>query len=153
MAAKTSKNYTAIDGACHCENIRFILRWPGAVTEIPVRQCGCTFCQKHQGAWTSHQDATLGVDFEDATLVSKYRFGTKTADFCVCAVCGVVPFVLSEIDSRQHAVVNVNAFEHSGGYSFAVSSTNFDGEQTQGRLERRKRNWISRVEFIDCITR
>jgi len=77
--------------------------------------------------------------------VSKYNFGTKTADFYICSVCGVVPLVLSEIDDRQYAVVNVNTFEDLGRLSLSSSPTNFDGEDTGSRLERRKRNWISDV--------
>ena len=144
---KETQNFTAIIGGCHCGNIRFVLRWPKSDTEIPVRKCGCTFCQKHTGAWTSHQNAELVVEFIDAKNVSKYGFGTNTADFCVCSICGVVPIVLSEIDDRVYAVVNVNTLEDINEFSFAISSTNFDGEDTEGRLERRKRNWIPSVEF------
>lgn len=76
-----------------------------------------------------------------------YQFGTKTADFYVCSECGAVPFVLSEIDGNQYAVVNVNAFENVDTSSFSDSNTNFDGEAVGGRLERRKRNWIPDVQI------
>lgn len=139
------RKYTPIDGACHCGNIHFVLRWPNSEPVIPVRKCGCTFCHKHAGSWTSHRNAELVVEINDRSLVSNYEFGTKTADFCVCSVCGVVPFVLSEIDDKQYAVVNVNTFQESGNFSFSSAPTNFDGEDTEGRLKRRKRNWISNV--------
>jgi len=141
-----------IDGACHCGNIRFDLRWPGSESDIPIRKCGCTFCQKHGGAWTSHRKSELFVRTKDPSLVSKYRFGTKTAEFYVCSVCGVVPFVLSYIDEKQYAVVNVNSFAETGRFSFSASSTDFDGEDTGSRLERRKRNWIPSVLFIESST-
>ena len=147
MSAETVRELTSINGACHCGNIRFELRWPKPDSPIPVRKCGCTFCQKHGGAWTSHRGATLSVEFGDRSLVSKYRFGTKTADFHVCSVCGVVPLVSSQIDDRQYAVVNVNTFEDTGILSFTSSKTDFDGEETGGRLERRKRTWIPDVRF------
>jgi hypothetical protein len=135
----------SINGACHCGNIRFVLEWPESEPEIAVRKCGCTFCQKHTGAWTSHRNSLLAVEIDDRSLVSKYNFGTKTADFYVCSVCGVVPVVLSEIDERLYAVVNVNTFEGVDSLSFINSSTNFDSENTEIRLERRKRNWIPNV--------
>ena len=141
------RDITLINGACHCGNVRFVLRWPEADPGIPVRKCGCTFCQKHTGAWTSHPSAELVVEIDDRSLVSHYRFGTKTADFCVCSVCGVVPFVLSDIGDNQYAVVNVNTFEDIGGFTLSCSSTDFDGEDTESRLERRKRNWIPKVRF------
>ena len=139
------RELTSINGTCHCGNIRFVLRWPESEPTIPVRNCGCTFCQKHTGAWTSHRNSELVVEIDDRSLVSKYNFGTKTADFYVCSVCGVVPLVLSEIDDRQYAVVNVNTFEDIGRLSLSSSSTNFDGEDTGSRLERRKCNWIPNV--------
>jgi hypothetical protein len=146
------RKHTPIDGACHCRNIRFVLRWPDSEPVIAVRKCGCTFCHKHAGAWTSHRSAELVVEINDRSLVSNYNFGTKTADFCVCTVCGVVPFVLCEIDDRQYAVVNVNTFQEVGSFSFSSAPTNFDGEDTKGRLDRRKRNWISNVRLDGFAT-
>jgi hypothetical protein len=87
------------------------------------------------------------AEIKDSSFVSKYRFGTKTADFYVCSVCGVVPFVISKIDDRLYAVVNVSSFEEIGTLSFSSSSTDFDGEDTGSRLERRKRNWIANVKI------
>lgn len=130
------RELTPIGGSCHCGNIRFALRWPKSETDIPVRMCGCSFCQKHKGAWTSHRQSELAIQIEDQSLVSKYRFGTGTADFFVCSVCGVVPFVVCEIDENSYAVVNVNAFEKTPGFSFSSSSIDFDGEDTSSRLER-----------------
>ena len=144
--------HTAINGRCHCGNIRFVLDWPSTETEIPIRRCGCTFCQKHGGAWTSHRDARLGIETRDPAALSKYRFGTGTADFHVCSICGIVPFVLSDIDDNLYAVVNVNTFEDAGGFSFSSTATDFDGEDTGDRLERRQRNWIPRVQIAGTVT-
>lgn len=138
---------TQIYGNCHCGNIRFELSWPAAPAEIPVRKCGCTFCQKHKGAWTSQSKSSVSVQIADQSLVSKYQFGTRTADFYVCSVCGVVPIVVSEIDEGLYAVVNVNSFVANPSITFSTSNTNFDGEGTDDRLERRKRNWIPDVLF------
>ena len=79
-----------IEGKCHCGNIRYVLDWPGEGTDISIRACGCTFCTKHGGNWTSHRGAELAAEIHDAALLSKYRFGTQTADFYVCARCGAV---------------------------------------------------------------
>ena len=136
-----------IEGSCHCGNISYRLDWPGDRTGIAVRACGCTFCTRHGGAWTSHRDAELVATVRDESAVSEYRFGTETADFCVCARCGVVPFVVSMIENHQYAVVNVNTFEGIDPASLIRTATNFDGEDTGSRLERRKRNWIPRVHI------
>jgi hypothetical protein len=136
-----------IDGKCHCGNIRYVVVWPDGQQTIQVRACGCTFCAKHGGKWTSHRDARLIAKHEDPALVSQYRFETKTADFYVCARCGAVPFVTSTIEDTLYAVVNVNTFEGVDRALLVESSTNFDGEGTGERLDRRKRNWIPNVEI------
>lgn len=136
-----------IEGKCHCGNIRYVLDWPGEGSDISVRACGCSFCTKHGGNWTSHCGAELVAEVRDAALLSKYRFGTQTAEFYVCARCGAVPFVTSTIDDRLYAVVNVNTFEGINASSLARTATNFDGEGTGDRLERRKLNWIPSVRI------
>ena len=79
--------------------------------------------------------------------MSKYRFGTATADFYVCARCGVAPFVTSAIDGGLYAVVNVNTFEGIDPATLVRTATHFDGEGAGERLDRRKRNWIPRVRI------
>jgi hypothetical protein len=44
-------------------------------------------------------------------------------------------------------VVSVNAFEGIEPSRLKRSPANFDGEGTDSRLERRKRNWIADVRF------
>ncbi len=137
-----------IRGKCHCGNISFTLAWDPAPTEIPARACTCTFCQKHGGIWTSYPAGTLKVTLADPAAVSSYSFGSRTADFHVCARCGAVPVVTSRIDGNLYAVVSVNAFE---GVDPALiqraAAATFDGETEATRLARRKRNWIGQVEF------
>jgi hypothetical protein len=136
-----------IEGTCHCGNIRYALDWPGDGADIRIRACGCTFCTKHGGSWASHPDSELVAEVGDASILSKYRSGTGTADFYVCARCGAVPFVTSAIDDHVYAVVNVNTFEGIDPSSFVRASTNFDGEGSGERLERRKRNWVRTVRI------
>lgn len=139
------QNHTIIDGACHCKNIHYALAWPGDIADIPVRECGCDFCQQHGGSWTSNPQANLNVTIHDESATSRYRFGTGTAEFHVCSNCGVVPFVTSEIDGSLYAVVNVRTFLNIDTEGLERSPANFDGEDTRARLDRRKRKWISSV--------
>lgn len=136
-----------IPGKCHCGNIAFTLAWDPDPVEIPARACGCSFCVKHGGVWTSYPRGVLKVAVQDRRRVSAYAFGTKTAEFHVCASCGVVPVVTSRIDGRLYAVVSVNAFENVDPARLRRAPANFDGEGEGERLERRKRNWIGAVEF------
>ena len=136
-----------IRGRCHCGNISFRLDWDPDPVEIPARSCDCTFCVKHGGTWTSYPAGRLEVAIEDPALVSRYEFGTKTATFHVCARCGVVPVVTSDLDGRTYAVVSVKAFENVDPSMLRPGPVSFDGEGVESRLARRKRNWIAEVKF------
>lgn len=138
-----------IRGSCHCGNISFTLDWAPEPTEIPARACTCTFCVKHGGVWTSCPTGSLEITVKQSSRVSKYAFGTKTADFHVCTQCGVAPVVTSEIDGRLYAVVSVNAFEGvDPSLLKRPAAATFDAETEEVRLARRKRNWIGSVEYI-----
>jgi len=65
----------------------------------------------------------------------------------VCASCGAVPFVTSEIESRLYAVVNVNSFEGIDPASLVKSAADFEGESTDSRLARRRQRWIPEVSI------
>jgi hypothetical protein len=136
-----------IEGGCHCGNIRYALDWPGEAAGIRARACGCSFCVKHGGVWTSHPGARLAAEVGDASVLTRYRFGTGTADFHVCARCGAVPYVTSAIEGRLYAVVNVNTFEGIDPAALSRSPASFDGEGVGDRLGRRKRNWIAEVRL------
>ena len=136
-----------IIGRCHCGNLAYELFWTGDPGAIPARACGCTFCTKHGGVWTSHPASRLRVIVRDAGRISRYEFGTRTATFHICAQCGVPALVTSDIDGRTYAVVNVNTFDNVDAASLRRSPASFDGEDVESRLARRRRNWISTVEF------
>jgi hypothetical protein len=139
-----------ISGSCHCGNIAFSLAWPGESLEIPARACGCSFCVKHGGVWTSNPNSALSVNVADGALVSKYSFGTRTATFHVCSRCGAVPFVTSDLDAHLYAVVNVNTFQDVDPSCLRRASADFESEDVESRLARRKRNWIANVRFVEA---
>ena len=132
-----------IHGSCHCGNIVFDLAWPGE-PPVPTRACTCTFCRKHGAAWTANPSASLDIRFRDASRVSQHEFGTRTAQFHVCQVCGVVPVCTSDIEGRRYAVVNVRTFDGEVPVADPVS-VSFDGEGEDDRLTRRARGWIGTV--------
>jgi hypothetical protein len=138
-----------INGKCHCGNIAFELEWDESLPKIPARACGCTFCLKHGGVWTSNPKSRLAVVIRDPSLVSKYAFGSRTATFHVCARCGTVPLVTSEIANRLYAVVNVNVLENIEESWLGRDAANFEGEDVESRLARRKHNWIADVRIVE----
>jgi hypothetical protein len=140
-----------INGKCHCGNIAFELEWEGDTAEIPARACGCSFCVKHGGVWTSNPNSRLSVTIRDISLVSKYAFGSRTATFHVCSRCGAVPLVTSEIANQLYAVVNVNVFENVDPSRLNRAAASFEGEDSESRLARRRRSWIADVRIADGV--
>ena len=138
-----------INGKCHCGNITLELEWDGDPREITVRACACSFCIKHAGIWTSNPSSRLAVIVSDPAFVSKYAFGTRTATFHVCSRCGSVPLVTSEIDNHLYAVVNVNVLENVDQSWLRRAAADFEGENVESRLARRKRNWIANVYITE----
>ena len=137
-----------VSGSCHCGNISFALDWQPDPVEIPARACGCSFCVKHGGVWTSCPAGRLRITVRKPQSVSRYEFGTRTAQFHICRDCGIVPVVTSLIEGRLYAVVSVNAFDNVDDSKLDRKPASFDGESEGDRLARRQRHWIGDVEFI-----
>jgi hypothetical protein len=140
-----------IRGSCHCGNIAFRFDWGTDPLEIPARACDCTFCVKHGGVWTSNPKGALEVAVRDRSRVTKYAFGTKTADFHICADCGAVPLVTSEIEGRLYAVVSVNAFDNVDRAMLRPGPASYGREEVGERLDRRKSRWIPSVRFVETL--
>jgi hypothetical protein len=137
-------------GACHCRNISFTLAWVPDPAEIVARVCGCSFCTKHGGVWTACPTGELRVAVEDPAQVSLYAFATRTATFHVCARCGVVPLVTSEIAGRIYAVVSATVLDVDPALVRRVPAS-FDDESLDDRLARRARGWIANVEGASVV--
>ena len=138
-----------IHGNCHCGNIAFTLHWEPDPERIPARACSCSFCTRHGGVWTSLPSGRLEVTIKEHALVSRYAFGTQTADFHVCARCGVVPVVTDSVDGRLYAVVNVNTFDDAAAALVERAPVVFADEDAATRSARHQRNWIGDVRFSD----
>lgn len=132
-------------GSCHCGNIKVTLHWPDDAATIPVRACGCNLCTKHGAVWTSHPEGSFQLHIADPSQATEYRFGTKTAELHLCLNCGIIPAVTCTMDGGQYAVLNVNTFDDVDRARFDSSPTDFEGETTESRLARRRRNWTPRA--------
>lgn len=135
-----------LHGSCHCGNLRYVLDWPGEPPAIPGRACSCSFCTRHGAVWTAHPEARLAIEAGDAAAVSRYAFDTRTAQFLVCARCGVAVACTSRIRGRDHAVVNARTFDDAT-VRIEQAPVSFDGEDEAGRLRRRAQRWIGDVRF------
>jgi len=134
-----------IAGSCHCGNIAFTLDWRPEPDAIPARACTCSFCTRHGAVWTACPGGSLSIAIADAARVSPYAFGTRTAQFHVCAQCGVVPAATSDIDGRRYAVVNVRTFSDLDLALLRIARVTHTDADEAARLARRQRSWIADV--------
>ena len=134
-------------GSCYCGNIRFVFATDKSDDELPRRECQCGFCVLHGRIATSDRDGELRIAIEAPENVSKFRFGHRTADFYVCRECGMIPVVTSEIDGATRGIADVRMIE---GFAWSRSETSrhdFEGEEVNDRLDRRKGYWTGTVIF------
>ena len=132
---------TTLRGACHCGNLRLELEAGVPAADLPARACSCSFCRARRARWTSAPTGGVVLTVADASSLSRYRFGTRTADFLLCRRCGVHIAAVSEIDGALYAVVNVDCIAALRDIAPADDTVSFDGEGVDDRLARRKRSW------------
>lgn len=127
-------------GQCHCGNLSVRLSTSHPVSAMVARACSCTFCRPRHLRWTSDPEGHVELAVRDVRELSRYRFGTETADFLVCRHCGQVVAAVT-LDADARAVVNVDVLERSADFPEA-EARDFDGEDVASRLARRSRGWM-----------
>ncbi len=126
---------TTVHGECHCGNLSFEFECGLASDEIQLRACDCSFCRRYQTKCFSHPEATAVIRVRDESKLQRYRFGLRTTDFLICQVCGAyIGAVYSEGD-KHWATLN---FMLSDWKDRPAVSVNYDGQQAEERIERRK---------------
>lgn len=127
------------EGSCHCGAISVTLQTQKNAAALGARSCQCSFCRSHGASWTSDPAGALNVVI--AGNVSRYRLGTGSAEFLVCATCGVVPAVVWVAEGRLLSVVRVECLKERDALLAHASCTDFDDEVLAQRLARRSRSW------------
>jgi hypothetical protein len=131
-------------GSCYCGNIKLELHSNKDESQLAPRTCSCPFCTRHGASYISDPEGQLRLKYDDPSIVSRFRFGHKTADFIICAKCGVLMTALSETEGSLRAVINVKPMlDHH--FTAAPVITDFEGETVEERLARRARNWTGNV--------
>ena len=109
-----------LTGGCHCRAVRFEAEVP---EEVEILDCNCSICAMtgFRHLIVPHGDFRL---LSGGEALTRYRFGTGTAEHLFCPVCGVKSFY----QPRSHPEawsVNFNALDDSSG--LAVTVRTFDG--------------------------
>lgn len=137
-----------IGGGCHCGNITYRFFSPVPEMELAIRSCDCSFCRKQGACYTAHPQGALKVVVRESEQVTRYRFGSESADVFLCSRCGVFPFIVGRIDDQLYAALNANSIDGLQIERAAVKTlSNLDKQSTEERLERWKKLWIPQVEI------
>ncbi len=128
-------------GGCHCGNLRFTLDTALALAALPLRACQCSFCRLHGARSTSDPAGRITFEARDASKVVRYRFGLRTADFLICANCGIYVGAVMRDGAAQFAIVNANALDEVARLTQDAQPMDYDGEDTVRRGARRRQRW------------
>jgi hypothetical protein len=127
-------------GGCHCGNLRVRIRLTKPSADMPVRSCACSFCRAH-ATRTVSDPAGLAELWADWSLVQKYQFGSRTADYLLCRRCGVYIGAVCETPAGWRAVINTLCLEDRAAFIQQATHPDYDQETVTMRLARRARNW------------
>ena len=137
-----------LKGRCHCGNISFQFNTGLSIPDIGIRRCDCSFCSKTGARYLSDPNGELLIHIENKQLVTPYLFGTKTAMFSICSICGCIPLATSQIDGSTYGIINVNALDDIEPFGRHAQVMNYDDESFEERLSRRKEKWIGTVKYL-----
>jgi hypothetical protein len=136
-------------GGCHCANIKVKLQLSKSAEEMPLRSCSCGFCRSHGTRTVSDRDGSVEITAADWSLVERYRFGSRTADYLLCRRCGVYVGAVCQTGSGLRAVMNVNCLDDRAAFTQTPAVPDYGGETTEARLDRRAMNWMPAAQCRD----
>jgi hypothetical protein len=128
-------------GQCHCGAVGFEFHTEIPPASWPVRACQCTFCLKHHGVYTSDPNGAVHFTHREPQLLTRYRFGHKTADFIFCGRCGSYLGAVTEEDGQALMVINLHAFEPPVEGLPDAQPMSYEGENPGDRNTRRTARW------------
>ena len=133
-----SRSFT---GSCHCGAVRFLYSTAIAPSQWSVRACQCSFCRAHGARTVSDPSGTVRFEITDPGSVARYRFGLGTADYLICARCGVYVAAVITSSRGRFATINVNALSPSAMDLPDAQPISYEHETPAQRIARREQRW------------
>jgi hypothetical protein len=103
------------------------------------------FCRAHGVRSTSDPNGRVEIAVRDPAQLIRYRFVTRTAEFLICARCGIYAAAVLTSGESSYAIVNVNALDAAKKFTQEIRSINYEGESESKRIQRRRANWTPAV--------
>lgn len=134
----TERSYT---GSCHCGSISYVYSTALPPEDWSIRACQCAFCRAHDALSTSDPQGRIVFSATDSSLLQRYRFALRTADFLLCRNCGVYIGAVIEADSGRYGIINTHSLTPVPANIAAIAPISYDGEDSSGRVSRREERW------------
>ena len=131
----------SFSGGCHCGNVTLVYETAVPPAEAEVLACACGFCRRHGALAVADPAGRLRIAVADPRRLIRYRFALGTADFLICADCGVYAAAVVTEGDAAWALVNVNVLEARADFTKPPRVMVYDREDEAARLGRRKANW------------
>jgi hypothetical protein len=131
-----------IQGQCHCGRVRVTLRLSCRPEDIELRACECSFCRRHGTKTFADPRGHALIEAPTPELLYRYRFGLKTADYLLCAACGVYIGAVLDSGGAQLATINAAGLDLQIFQNHAVKPADYSAENFAERLRRRLAAWM-----------
>jgi hypothetical protein len=126
----------SLTGSCHCGAIRISFE---TGKPLEPRACQCGFCRRHGARSVSDPNGAATV-VTPASEPIRYRFGAHTADYLICARCGVYIGAMAELEGGLFVTLNLNAF-HDPRLDLEAEPVSYEGESVETKGARRRARW------------
>jgi hypothetical protein len=134
-----------LHGRCHCGSVELTFEASVPAAELELRADQCSFCRRHGARTTSDPRGRVTIRIRGGTDPIRYRFGHRTADFLVCARCGIYVAAVMREEGGAWATVNVNTLEPSEAFAREAVPVSYEGETEAERRARRRARWTPAV--------
>lgn len=128
-------------GQCHCGALQFQYQTGVLPTSWSVRACQCSFCRIHAILSTSDPAGSLAFQAVQSGALQRYRFGSQSADFLICRICGVYVGATCAGAPGRFGIVNVRALTPFPQGLPPPTSMHYEDESPGERLSRRAARW------------
>jgi hypothetical protein len=137
---------STVFGGCDCRNLSVEMELSEPSGSYRPRSCDCRFCRKHGAAYVSDPKGSLRIKVRETELLGRYRQGSGTAEFLLCARCGVLIGVSYQEGELRYAAVNVQAI--GDGTTFGSPTViSPKALAIDERVQRWKQLWFSNVRI------
>jgi hypothetical protein len=136
------------EGSCHCGALGFSFQTALPAPSWSVRACGCGFCRAHGALTSSDPAGALVFHVREAAALQQYRFGLRSADFLVCARCGVYLGARIETADGAFGIINTRALAPVPEGLPVAAVADYSSESASERLARRVQRWTPLARVI-----